>query len=366
MANALLGDRPVGLVNRGSARALGVLRGLRRRGCRSRKGVTVAGTGRGRGRLIPLLPLGIGKGRWVAHVGVPHWGPPGVPGPGGPLWVGREAARSWEGGGLMWRPARRALLSGSLLREDLRCARDRLLGGGLAFGACCLGGGLEAGAAGVERLKVCLGGEARSAGDVDDLRAFGAGEPPVKAAALFAFHIRPAARVEALATFGDVVPGWWFAARKRLGGTLLLLLGLDRAILAPVHGATCVARPRRRVVRLPPFARMSSLVDVFSVRGIRLGRRKKGVVDRAANAEEVCGEGGLPRGQEVRVDCAKHVHCRRVRLELPCWGESSAVSIAAGPRAAVRGSAAGAGGECAIRAWETAAATCVARVRWRS
>ena len=96
MANALLGDRPVGLVNRGGARALGVLRGLRRRGYRSRKGVAVAGTGRGRGRLIPLLPLGIGKGRWVAHVRVPHWGPPGVPGPGLPLWVGREAARSWE------------------------------------------------------------------------------------------------------------------------------------------------------------------------------------------------------------------------------------------------------------------------------
>ena len=109
-----------------------------------------------------------------------------------------------------------ALLSGSLLREDLRCARDRLLGGGLAFGACCLGGGLEAGAAGVERLKVCLGGEARSAGHVHDFRAFWTGKPRGEAAALFALHGGPSSSVKALPPFRNVVAGGRLAAREGL------------------------------------------------------------------------------------------------------------------------------------------------------
>ena len=183
-------------------------------------------------------------------------------------------------------------------------------------------GGLEAGAAGVERLKVCLGGEARSSGHVDDFRALWAGEPPMEAAAFLAFHGGPPSGVEALTPFRNVVAGGRLAAREGLRSTLLLLLGFDWAIFAPVHLAACVAGPRRGVVGLPALSGVGGLVDVLSIRGLCLCGREKGVVDRAADAEEVGGEGVLPSGQEVRVDGAEYFHCWGVGLELPTMGES--------------------------------------------
>ena len=122
MTACLLGDGPVRLVNCRGARAWGVLQGLRRLGWRSGKNFTVAWAGRGSWSLGPLLPLSISEGLWVAHIGVPHWRPAGVPGPGGPRLVGRQAAGTREGGGLLRGAARRALLTGSLLWEDLRGA----------------------------------------------------------------------------------------------------------------------------------------------------------------------------------------------------------------------------------------------------
>ena len=74
------------------------------------------------------------------------------------------------------------------------------------------------------------------------------------------------------------------------------------------------------MVGLPALSGVGGLVDVLSIRGLCLCGREKGVADRAADAEEVGGEGVLPSGEKVRVHGAEHFHCWGVGLEFPCWG----------------------------------------------